>query len=69
MPRKPVCTKASHEALTRDPAAWAKLKFVGIQHLPAWGDEPAYALELRNCQCGSTLSIRVDELATVRGAA
>lgn len=42
-----------HAALKRDDAAWAALRFVGIQ--PAYRDEPA--LELRDCpRCLSTLA-------------
>lgn len=40
--------------------AWASLRFVGTVEVPADPDEPeAYALELRNCPCGSTLAQKI----------
>ena len=39
---------------TYDRAEWAKLRFVGLQ---VAGGPPT--LEMRNCSCGSTLSIEV----------
>ena len=42
-----------HVALKRDPFAWALLPFVGLQRLPGM------LLELRNCQCGSTVAVEV----------
>lgn len=44
---------------------WQLLQFVGYQHVPAGEDatkEPAYTLEMRNCTCGTTLSIEVVEV-------
>lgn len=41
--------------------SWTALQRLGVQHVPA-GDlpeEPAFALELRNCGCGSTLAVEV----------
>lgn len=51
------CPIASHDALKRDPAAWSALRYVGIQHTPADETGPAEDLELRDCPCGSTLSL------------
>jgi hypothetical protein len=45
----------NHDALKQDPAVWASLPFVGIQ-----GDE-VEMLELRNCPCGSTLAVVVND--------
>lgn len=42
--------------LKHDSLSWIELSFVGIQEIPAIASAPAYALELRNCSCGSTLS-------------
>lgn len=39
---------------------WSALRLVGVQHTPADEHGPAEALELRDCPCGSTLSLRVD---------
>ena len=41
-----------HNALKRDPAAWAALEWVGVQ--PAY-DGLGTVLHMRNCTCGSTL--------------
>lgn len=40
--------------------AWSKLRFVGIQTIPASSRAPAEALELRDCHCGSTIGRRVE---------
>lgn len=40
-----ICTQEAHEAMKRDEAAWQALECIGEQ----------FGLELRNCQCGSTL--------------
>lgn len=50
-----VCSQAAHEAMKLDPIAWAALTFVGVQSFAAEDDEPASALEMRNCHCHSTL--------------
>lgn len=47
-----------HDALKRDAARWEQLRYVGMMVLGR-GD----ALELRNCSCGSTLAVQVDETA------
>jgi len=39
--------KGTHDAIKADPAKWAALPFVGEM----------LGLELRNCECGSTLAI------------
>ncbi len=51
----------NHAALKLDPIAWAALRLVGRQEVPAGEgpDEPAYVLEHRDCPCGSTLAIEV----------
>jgi|GEM_PF-3957197 len=36
---------------------WSALELVGHQPVPAEHDEPAMLLELRNCRCGSTISV------------
>jgi hypothetical protein len=46
-----------HDALRADAAAWAALPLVGVMRIEG---EPT--LELRNCPCGSTLSIETKEI-------
>jgi hypothetical protein len=58
------CSKESHEATTRDPARWAELPKVGVQELGDGGPD----LELRNCGCGSTLSVEVNSPETPDGS-
>ncbi len=49
--RSVVCTISEHARL-KESDAWETLPFVGIQRSPA----PSIpSLEMRNCQCGSTL--------------
>lgn len=50
-----VCPEAVHEALKADPVAWPALRLIGVQRFEAEGDEPAEALEMRNCHCQSTI--------------
>ena len=38
---------------------WHSLPFVGIQKVDAYEEEPEERLELRNCYCGSTISMPV----------
>lgn len=45
-----------HARAKRDADLWRTLTFTGVQHLPAYDDEPASALELRTCACGTTLA-------------
>ncbi len=40
-------------------AQWERLKLVGKQHVEAGDGEPAFTLELRNCQCGTTLAVEI----------
>lgn len=48
-------------------AEWLSLRDRGVQHVPEFGDEPAYALRLRDCVCGSTMGVEtVDEASGVR---
>lgn len=49
------CSAEIHEAMKLDAAVWPTLKFIGVQILDAFEDEPEERLELRNCACGSTL--------------
>jgi hypothetical protein len=42
------------------PSAWRRLKFVGRTTTPEDEEGPAETLELRNCECGSTITIIVD---------
>jgi hypothetical protein len=49
----------NHESLKRDDAAWSALELLGVMQVPAGEDGPAYALELRNCSCHSTLGREV----------
>jgi hypothetical protein len=52
-----------HERAKRDSDVWALLPKIGEQRIPAFGDEPAEVLELRNCPvCHSTLA------KTIKGA-
>lgn len=48
------CTRESHEA-SKLTAEWSFMEYLGIQET---GHE--YALELRNCKCGSTLAKEID---------
>lgn len=52
------CT-ADHRALKADPSLWITLELIGVQVIEADGDEPEERLELRNCNCGSTLCLKV----------
>ena len=45
------CADGTHERAKDDAAVWASLPLVG--HM--------CGLELRNCECGSTLAIKVSE--------
>lgn len=56
-----VCTIESHNALKSDDAAWSSLHYVGVQRVRADSTGPAYALELRNCRCQSTLCRELKE--------
>lgn len=49
-----VCASEKHDQLKRD--SWEQLELVGS--MPTYNDEPGspQTLELRNCQCGSTLA-------------
>jgi len=38
-------------------AEWSQLACPGTQYVPATVDDPAMLLELRNCTCGSTMSV------------
>lgn len=40
-------------------AQWRKLRYVGRIHVPADEEGPADDLELRDCVCQSTISVRV----------
>jgi hypothetical protein len=56
----------SHEAAKLSPSLWASLLYIGVQRFDAYIDQdgrivPAEAYELRNCTCGSTLALLVDE--------
>lgn len=53
-----MCT-VDHAALKRSATAWAALRYVGRQYLPADDSGPELALELRDCACGSTLCTEV----------
>lgn len=52
---QPVCATSVHEALKADEAAWSNLRLIGVQKFDADEEGPAYALEMRNCTCKSTL--------------
>jgi Protein of unknown function (DUF5661) len=43
---------------THSDAQWAKLPLVGHQVIGPYPDDPGEVLELKNCQCGSTLAIQ-----------
>ncbi len=49
-----VCCEDHEELKTSD--RWEGLVFIGIQHTPADDSGPAEDLELRNCECGTTLA-------------
>lgn len=38
-----------------------RLVFVGVQRAPAGDDGAAFAMAMRNCRCGSTVTLVVDE--------
>ncbi len=47
---------------------WDMLELVGLQPVTAEADEPAMLLELRNCRCGSTISVDLCESQDVSAA-
>lgn len=49
------CSPSSHGRIKADRAAFEQLDYVGVQEYPGRG----YSIELRNCQCGSTLGVRI----------
>lgn len=49
-----VCTKCG-KTYTKD--QWEHLKLIGVQVIPAWKDEPEERLDMRNCDCKTTLCI------------
>lgn len=52
-----MCDSASHDALRRNPEAWAQLKYVGIQDT---FDGEGTVLEMRDCpHCHSTLCLPI----------
>ena len=51
LPPQTVCEQAVHEAIKASERAFAACRFIGYQRSPTGG-----ALELRNCECGSTLA-------------
>lgn len=51
--------KVDHQAVKLDEAAWQALEYVGIQD-----PDTEWALELRNCTCGSTLARKVSVKST-----
>ena len=61
---KTCCSPAIHEALKTDPAAWAALALKGVLQLDE--EDPSDALELRNCECGSTLARPLAEVERER---
>lgn len=42
-------------------AEWLQLRDRGLQQVPACDGEPAYALRLRDCVCGSTRGVLARE--------
>ena len=44
-----------------DAVSWRSLRYVGRMHVDADAEGPAEDLELRNCDCGSTLAVVVTE--------
>lgn len=54
----PKCTTASHDAMKRDESVWFSLPHIGYQTIES-DDGSAAWLDLRNCQCGSTLCVLV----------
>lgn len=52
------CTVESHDAMKRDESVWFSLVHIGYQTIES-DDGSAAWLDLRNCQCGSTLCVLV----------
>jgi hypothetical protein len=50
-----MCDPDSHETL-KQPERWSQLKYVGVQHC-----DGLPSLELRNCTCGTTLAIELED--------
>lgn len=47
------CPNDTHRAMVASDAAWSGLRFIGVQVVD---ESTGEYLELRNCQCGSTLA-------------
>lgn len=65
-------------AVIPDAAAWEDLEYIGVQDVPADPSDPdpttaaAYAIEMRNCACGTTLAVEMDpttSMPTIDGLA
>ena len=55
-----MCSKGhDHKILRADLARWVSLTFVGVQVVEADELGPEEHLELRDCECGSTLARQV----------
>jgi hypothetical protein len=50
-----LCRAGHDHAALKTGIGWSSLEYVGTQRVPAGDDGPAYALEMRNCACHSTL--------------
>ncbi len=55
-----ICSTATHDAIRATPAAWQSLPYVGQQDSETDDGTPC-VLELRNCDCGSTLAIELTD--------
>ncbi len=51
-----LCSESTHDAIRKTPAAFAALTYVGEQD-----DGQGGFVELRNCDCGSTLAVAVTD--------
>lgn len=54
LPKPSVCEQAVHEAIKASERAFAACRYIGLQRFP-----DGRALEMRNCECGSTLAKEV----------
>lgn len=55
----PVKCERDHAAIKLDATAWNGLRRIGIQVVDGTPDDPGWELELRNCECGTTLARKV----------
>ena len=56
-----LCRAGRDHAALKSGIDWSSLEYVGTQRVPASDDGPAYTLEMRNCECHSTLCREMPE--------